>query len=310
MMMWADFGRDAFPPRKKFSRFTADGKERGRMMTGKVINPAAMMGRNTMIRRIILLGIFAFVSTTALAAVKGEEVTYKSGDTVMKGYLATDDAVSGKRPGVLVVHEWWGHNAYARKRADMLAGLGYTALAVDMYGNGKTADHPKDAGAFSSAVMSNLPEARARFEAALDLLKQQSTVDKEKTAAIGYCFGGGVVLEMAREGVDLDAVASFHGSLGASHRAMPGEIKVQRILVANGADDKFIKAEDVAGLTGELAAAGVAFEFLNLPGAVHSFTNPDADMFGTKFGLPLAYNAAADQQSWEAMKAMFTEVFK
>ncbi|WP_020677352.1 dienelactone hydrolase family protein [Geopsychrobacter electrodiphilus] len=263
-----------------------------------------------MIRIMILLLATVFGGTAAFAAVEGKEVTYTSGATTMKGYLATDDAIRGQRPGVLVVHEWWGQNAYARKRADMLAALGYTALALDMYGDGKTADHPKDAGAFSSAVMKNLPEARARFDAALALLKQQPNVDPTRIAAIGYCFGGAVVLEMAREGVELDAVASFHGSLAASHRAEPGTIKVKRILVANGAADKFIKAEDVAALTGELAANGVAFDFLNLPGAVHSFTNPDSDALGKKFGLPLGYNAAADHKSWEAMRRMFAEVFK
>ena len=251
-----------------------------------------------------------FAASAALGAVKGEEVSYKTETTTMKGYLVSDTAQQGKRPGILVVHEWWGLNDYARKRAEMLAGLGYTALAVDMYGDGKTAEHPKDAGAFSAAVKSNLPEAKARFEAALELLKKQPTVDGGKIGAIGYCFGGGIVLEMVREGVDLDAVASFHGSLASDHRAMPGEIKVRRILVANGAADKFIKPEDIAGLTGELAASGVAFEFLNLPGAVHSFTNPAADAYGKKFNLPLAYNAAADKKSWAAMQAMFAEAFK
>ena len=262
-----------------------------------------------MARLILLLLATCLGATTALAAVSGREVTYSSGMTTMKGYLATDEALPGTRPGVLVVHEWWGLNDYARKRANMLANLGFTALAVDMYGGGKTADHPKDAGAFSSAVMKNLPEARARFEAALQLLKQQPSVDPHKIAAIGYCFGGGVVLEMAREGVPLDAVASFHGALGTNHRAAPGAIKAKMILVANGAADKFIKPEDIAGLTGELASAGVPFEFLNLAGAVHSFTNPGADAFGKKFGLPLAYNVAADEKSWEEMRKMFAKVF-
>jgi dienelactone hydrolase len=258
----------------------------------------------------ILLMVTVFSATAASAAVKGEEVSYTAGGTTMKGYIATDDSIRGQRPGVLVVHEWWGQNAYARKRADMLATLGFTALAVDMYGDGKTAGHPKDAMAFSSAVMKNLPEAKARFEAALALLKQQPNVDPTKIAAIGYCFGGSVVLEMAREGVDLDAVASFHGVLAASHRAEPGMIKTQRILVANGAEDKFIKAENVGALTAELAANGVAFTFLNLPGAIHSFTNPGSDALGKKFDLPLGYNAAADDKSWEAMRKMFAEAFK
>lgn len=263
-----------------------------------------------MMRVTFLVLLVALFAVSASAAVIGKEVNYSSGTTTMKGYIATDDSIRGKRPGVLVVHEWWGHNAYARKRAEMLAQLGFTALAVDMYGGGKTADHPKDAGAFSSAVMKNLPEARARFEAALKLLKQQPSVDADKTAAIGYCFGGAVVLEMARQGVDLDAVASFHGSLKASHRAAPGTIKVKKILVANGASDKFIKPADIAGLTEELATNGVPFQFLNLEGAVHSFTNPGADKFGQKFSLPLKYNAKADHKSWSEMRRMFAEVFK
>ncbi len=261
-------------------------------------------------RILMMILVSTFCATAAFGAVRGQEVTYTTGDTTMKGYLATDDSITGKRPGVLVVHEWWGHNDYARKRADMLAQLGFTALAVDMYGDGKTANHPKDAGAFSSAVMKNLPEARARFEAALNLLREQTSVDPQKTAAIGYCFGGAVVLEMAREGVDLDAVASFHGSLAASHRAEAGMIKAKRILVANGAADKFVKPADISALTEELATAGVAFDFLNLPGAVHSFTNPGADAVGQKFNLPLRYDAGADQKSWTAMRRMFAEVFK
>ncbi|MGB5540338.1 MAG: dienelactone hydrolase family protein, partial [Gammaproteobacteria bacterium] len=150
----------------------------------------------------------------AQAAVIGQEVSYQSGDAVMKGYLAWDDAVQGERPGVLVVHEWWGHNAYARRRAEMLAALGYTALAVDMYGEGKTADHPEDAGKFSGAVRKDLPLMKARFDAARHFLDEQPTVDPKKNAAIGYCFGGSVVLEMARQGEDLAGVVSFHGSLG------------------------------------------------------------------------------------------------
>ena len=148
------------------------------------------------------------------ASIKTEEVSYSEGGTTLKGFLAWDDAISGKRPGVLVVHEWWGLNDYARSRAKQLAELGYTALAVDMYGDGKVADHPKDAGAFAASVMKDPQVALARFRAALKALKEQPTVDPEKIAAIGYCMGGAIVLNAARQGMDLDAVASFHGSLG------------------------------------------------------------------------------------------------
>jgi len=246
---------------------------------------------------------------TAMAAVHTEEIAYNSGDTVMRGYLAYDDSIEGPRPGVLVVHEWWGHNPYARKRAEMLAELGYTALAVDMYGDGKTAAHPDDAGKFSGELKKNMPEATARFMAAMEVLKKAPTVDPEKIAAIGYCFGGGIVLEMARTGVDLDGVVSFHGSLGTDNPAQPGKVKA-RVLVLNGADDPFVKTDSIQAFNREMVAAGVRYEFVNYPGAKHSFTNPEADAFGKEFGLPLAYNREADEKSWQAMQELFTEIFQ
>ncbi|MGD8514676.1 MAG: dienelactone hydrolase family protein [Granulosicoccaceae bacterium] len=251
--------------------------------------------------------LLAFV-TGVQAAVQGKEVSYREGDTVLKGYMAWDDDVKGKRPGVLVVHEWWGHNDYARDRARMLASLGYTALAVDMYGDGKTAAHPDDAKKFSSAVGGNLSLAKARFVAALNVLTSHQTVDASKTAAIGYCFGGGMVLQMARQGVDLDGVVSFHGSLGTGSPAQPGAVKAQ-VLVYNGAMDPFVNPEQIGAFNQEMAAAGVTYSFVNLPGAKHSFTRPGADEVGKKFGLPLAYNKAADEKSWQGMQAFFKELF-
>ncbi|MCB1049472.1 MAG: dienelactone hydrolase family protein [Acidobacteria bacterium] len=248
------------------------------------------------------------ISTSLWAGIQGGNVDYKAGETVMKGYLVYDDAFTGKRPCVLVVHEWWGHNAYARSRADQLAKMGYLALAVDMYGEGKTADHPETAGQFAGAVMSNFPEAKSRFEAALNLLKSHPMADADHTAAIGYCFGGGVVLEMAKSGVDLDAVASFHGSLTQINHPKPNTIQTE-ILVCNGADDKFIPQEAIDGFKKEMESAGIKFQFINYPGAVHSFTNPDANQFGEKFGLPLAYNKEADEASWKAMSEMLKRVF-
>jgi dienelactone hydrolase len=254
----------------------------------------------------VLLCLF---SALAQAEVRTEEVTYKDNGTELKGYLAYDDAVKGKRPGILVVHEWWGHNAYARKRARMLAELGYTALAVDMYGDGKTADHPDDAGKFAKAVGGNLPLAKARFLAALNLLTTHGTVDKNKTAAIGYCFGGGMVLQMARQGIDLDGVVSFHGSVATSTPAEKGKIKA-RVLVYNGADDPFVTAEQIAAFKKEMADAAVDYEFVNIPGARHSFTNPEADDFAKKFNMPLAYDKSADDMSWQGMQDFFKKIFK
>jgi dienelactone hydrolase len=258
--------------------------------------------------RNILLSLLLVASVSAQAEVVGEEVSYPSGDTTLKGYLARDDAMQGKRPGILVVHEWWGHNDYARKRARQLAELGYVALAVDMYGDGRTADHPDDAGKFASAVRSNLPLMQARFRAARAYLNSQPEVDPQRNAAIGYCFGGGVVLAMARSGEDLDGVVSFHGSLGGGGTTATGTIKA-RILIANGAADPFVTADQIAAFKAEMDAAGADYTFINYPGAKHSFTNPDADVFGEKFGLPLAYDAEADADSWAEMRAFFQSLF-
>lgn len=261
-------------------------------------------------KKLLLFGaVLCITSSIAQAEVKTQEVTYKEQDTELKGYLAYDDAVQGKRPGILVVHEWWGHNSYARKRARMLAQLGYTALAVDMYGDGKTAEHPDDAGKFAKAVGGNLPLAKARFLAALNLLTNHATVAKDKTAAIGYCFGGGIVLQMARQGIDLDGVVSFHGSVATSTPATKGKVKA-RILVYNGEDDQFVTAEQISAFKTEMTAAGVDFEFVNLAGAKHGFTNPDADGFAKKFNMPLAYNKNADEKSWQGMQSFFNKIFK
>jgi dienelactone hydrolase len=262
-------------------------------------------------KKILLICLFLLLTaggTTSLAALQTEEVKYTADGTVMHGYLAFDDDVQGARPGILVVHEWWGLNDYARKRAEMLAQLGYTALAVDMYGEGRTAEHPDTAARFSAAVKKNMDAARERFRAGLEVLKDHKTVDPEKIAAIGYCFGGGMVLEMARAGFDLDGVVSFHGSLGTDNPAEPGGVKA-RVLVFNGADDPFVRQEDIEAFKEEMKAANVDYRFVNYPGAKHSFTNPGADEFGREFGLPLAYNQNADKKSWQTMQDFFKEIF-
>ncbi len=261
-----------------------------------------------MTARIAITVIALMLAFESYAEIITREVSYKQGDTVMKGLVAYDDSIKGKRPGVLVVHEWWGHNDYTRKRARMLAELGYTALAVDMYGDGKTADHPDDAGKFSSAVGGNPPLAKARFDAALDTLKLQPTVDNNNIAAIGYCFGGGILLGMARMGTDIDGVVSYHGSVATRSPANKGDIKT-RILVFNGADDPFVKAEQIEAFKKEMESAGADYKFVNYPGAVHGFTNPEADSLGKKFNLPLAYNEKADKDSWQQTQAFFEEIF-
>jgi dienelactone hydrolase len=259
---------------------------------------------------LIFCAIFTLLaSSSAWAKVTGREVEYRSGDTVLKGYLAENSATKGKRPAVLVVHEWWGHNEYARKRARMLAELGYVALAVDMFGDGKTAQHPDDAGKFAGEVMKNKAVGEARFNAALDYVKQLPEVDSGRIAAIGYCFGGGVVLHMARTGADLKGVASFHGSLATDSPAQPGSVKA-RVLVFNGEADKMIPPDQVTAFKEEMTKAGASFRYVGYPGVLHSFTNPDADSYAKKFNLPLAYNKKADQNSWSEMEKFLKEIFR
>lgn len=260
-------------------------------------------------RTTLLAVALLMIAGMAHAEIKGEEVTYRAGETELRGYLAFDAAVTGKRPGVLVVHEWWGLNDYARTRAKRLAELGYTALAVDMYGAGKRAAHPEDAKKFSGELRQNLPLAKERFLAGLETLQKHPTVASDKLAAIGYCFGGGVVLEMARAGVDLDGVASFHGSLETGTPAQSGQIKAE-VLVLNGAADSFVTPEQIAAFNREMAQAGIDYHFVNYQGARHSFTNPEADAHGKKFNLPLAYDQEADRRSWQELRIFLTEIFR
>lgn len=242
-------------------------------------------------------------------SIHGEALDYSANGTTLKGYLAYDQNVEGPRPGVLVVHEWWGHNEYARERARQLAALGYTALAVDMYGDGKQADHPDDAGKFASEVMQNIDAAEARFRAAMEALQNQPVTNPEKIAAIGYCFGGSVVLHMARIGMDLDAVASFHGGLSSMHTPDSGSVKA-KILVCSGGADPMVPQEQIEAFRNEMDAAGAAYEIMVFEGAQHSFTNPDADKYAEQFGLPVGYDADAAQQSWDALKNLLREAFQ
>jgi dienelactone hydrolase len=253
--------------------------------------------------------LLALVVVAGRAGVVGKEVEYSADGVTLKGYIAYNDAVKGARPGIIVVHEWWGNNAYSHKRADMLAGLGYVALAVDMYGDGKQATDPKAAGAMSGGVMKDPAVLKARFMAGLNELKSQTVVDTARIGAIGYCFGGGVVLAAARMGADLKGVVSFHGMLGTQSPAAPGSVKA-RMLVCNGADDKFISADDIAKFKKEMKDAGVDMTFINYAGSVHSFTNPASTENGKKYDMPLAYNEKADKKSWTDMKEFFAKVFK
>ena len=249
------------------------------------------------------------LSTALSAKVVTKVIPYSLNGIEMSGYYAYDNAIKGKRPGVLVVHEWWGHDDYARKRVRMLATLGYSAFALDMYGTGKLAKHPDNAKKFMTEVTANMGIARERYNKGLDILKAQDVTDNNKLAAIGYCFGGGVVLDMARQGLPLKGVASFHGSIATKEPAKKGAVKA-RLLVLNGADDPFVTKEQISALKKEMRDAGARLEFVNYKGTKHSFTNPKADAFGKKFKMPLAYSPDADKKSWIKMQQFFKDIFK
>ena len=259
-----------------------------------------------------LLGALLALSFTApaFAAVKETPVTYKDGDTTLKGFVVYDSAKKGKRPGIIVVHEWWGITKHMHNEARRLARGGYTAFIADMYGDAKTADNPKDAGALSGSVMKNPQVMESRFNAARAELAKQPSVDASRIGAVGYCFGGAVVLNMARAGADLAGVAGFHASLGLNTPApAPGSVKA-KILVLNGADDPFIKKEQYVQFEGDLKAANADYKVITYPGAVHAFTNPEATAMGKKFNLPLRYDAKANKQAEAEASKFFTRLFK
>lgn len=238
---------------------------------------------------------------------KEDNITYTGDSVTMNGYVVYDENKEGPRPAVLVVHEWWGLNDYAKRRARELAGLGYIAMAVDMFGNGKQADNPDSAGKYTTPFYQNPQKAKARFDAALEKLKTYSQTDATKIGAIGYCFGGAQVVNMAKLGDDLKGVVSFHGSL----TVVPAnkDLLKAAILVCHGADDKFVPASEVEQFKHQMDSIGADYTVKIYPGATHAFTNPDATAAGQKFNLPIAYNAAADTASWNEMKTFFGKVF-
>ena len=248
------------------------------------------------------------LATQALAAIKEEAVTYKDGETVLKGFVVYDDAKKGKRPGIVVVHEWWGITKHTRAEAQRFAREGYTAFVADMYGDAKTADNPTDASGLMKSVMGNPALVQSRFNAAREQLAKHATVDSKKIGASGYCMGGAVVLSAARAGVDLAGVAAFHPSLGG-YRTAGGPMKA-KVLVLNGADDPFNKPDQIDGFKKDMAAAKADLKFVDYPGAVHAFTNPEATDKGKQYNLPLAYNAEVDKKSKAEASSFFASVFK
>lgn len=258
--------------------------------------------------RYCLAGLL-LATASVQAAVQSRVIDYQVDDETYTGYIAWDDAIEGPRPGVLVVHEWWGHTDYVRSRADKLAAEGYTALALDMYGSGKVAEHPDDALAFMQAVTENKGVAEKRFRAAWQLLSADQQVDGERIAAIGYCFGGSTVLNMARQGSPaLKGVVSFHGGLATDTPAQKGNFSTP-VLVLNGAADPMVPPEQVQAFEQEMSNAGADFRVVNYENAVHGFSNPGATLLGERFNMPLAYDEVADRDSWQEMKKFLQRVF-
>ena len=255
----------------------------------------------------VLLTLFiSCLVSLSICHAQGREISYDIGTQKFKGYLATPDG-SGPYPGVVIIHEWWGLNDYPRLRADQLARAGYVALAIDMYGDGQTADTPSGATALSSQALSDWDQVFARVQKGVDVLKEQSLVDSKKVAAIGYCFGGGVVVNTARMGLDVAAIVSFHGNLAPKTQKHDYKAKM---LILNGAADPLVSKEEILGFKNEMKQFNIPYEFVDYPGAKHAFTNPNATKIGKKFNLPVAYNQSADQKSWQKMLDFFKETFK
>lgn len=254
---------------------------------------------------VAVLAILVLMGSDLVAAIQTQVIEYKQGDTVLEGLLAWDDTNDERKPAVIVVHEWWGNNDYSRRRAEQLAELGYVGFAIDLYGKGKLTTDAKQAGEWAGAVKADLKTARARVEAAIEILKSHKTVDPDKIAAIGYCFGGSMVLQMARWNLPVAGVVSFHGALGTDDALATQSIK-PRILVCHGAEDTFISAQEMSGFIDEMRRRKADWQLITYGGAVHSFTNPNAD----KAGIPgVSYNKLADQRSWRAMQSFLGEVF-
>ena len=254
--------------------------------------------------RVSFLAALLCLALVARADIKTQTVEYKDGDTTLKGFLAYDDAVQGKRPGILVVPEWWGLTDYPKSRAEQLAKLGYVAFVADIYGNGMTTDDPKVAGQKAGEAKQN-GWLRSRGKLALEQLRKNPHVDPQNLAAIGYCFGGGCVLELARAGEDLKGVVSFHGDVSTTQPAKSGDVKA-KILICHGAADPLVTNEAVDKFEQEMKAAGADVKIIRYPDAKHAFTNPDADKHNMP---PISYNAAADKKSWQDMQQFFAEIF-
>jgi dienelactone hydrolase len=252
---------------------------------------------------IILAGVL--FAHTVQAEIKTQTISYEHEGTTLTGYLAYDDSIAGRRPGILLVHEWWGLNDYVRKRAEQLAGMGYVAFALDMYGEGKQTRHPQQAGEWSKAIMQNQALWRDRAAAGLAVLSRQAQTDPARMAAIGYCFGGATVQQLAYAGADVKGVVSFHGSPQEPPDGKTQQVR-SKFLFLHGAADDFVKPEQFQSYLSAMARSGLDYQVIIYSGAKHGFTNPNAG----DYGIPaLAYSPEADRRSWDHMRSFLDALF-
>ncbi|WP_071189808.1 dienelactone hydrolase family protein [Trichormus sp. NMC-1] len=249
--------------------------------------------------------IMLLTAGDVLAAIRTQNIEYKQGNTILEGYLAYDDAIKVKRPGVLVVHDWTGLQSFTKKRTEQLAKLGYVAFAADIYGKGIRPKNQQESGTQATIYRQDRKLLRQRATAGLQVLQNYPLTDPKRIAAIGYCFGGGTVLELARSGANIQGVVSFHGNLDTPNPSDAKNIK-SKVLVLHGADDPFVPEEQLKGFENEMRQANVDWQLISYGGAVHSFTNPEAknDPQGS------LYNPIAEQRSWKAMRQFFAEIFR
>jgi dienelactone hydrolase len=256
-----------------------------------------------------MASIPAFTKSAKMnSTIKEENITYIVEGVTLNGFVAYDSEIKGKRPAILVVHEWWGLNDYAKSRARQLASLGYIAMAVDMFGNGKIAANPTEAQELTRPFYQNPQLGKTRLDAAIKRIKEYPQTDAANVAAIGYCFGGSVVLNSAKLGADLKGVVSFHGGL-AGVPASKNLLKA-KVLVCHGGSDKFVSQHDVSAFRHQLDSIGASYTFKVYVNATHAFTNPNATAVGKQFNMPIEYNAKADKDSWNDMKVFFSSLFK
>ncbi len=251
---------------------------------------------------------FTAESKSPVTSIKEEAVTYSDNGVILKGMVAYDSNLKGKRPVIIIIPEWWGLNDYIKMRARKLAELGYVAMAADVFGDGKLANDPKEAQSFTMPFYQDPHLAKSRVDAAIKKIKEFTQADPANVAAIGYCFGGFVVLNSAKLGADLKGVVSFHGGLTGA--PVNKDLLKAKVLVCQGGSDKFVSMDDYNSLKHKLDSIGADNTFRVYANATHAFTNPDATKIGKQFNMPIEYNAMADEDSWNDMKAFLTRIFK